>query len=405
MKAIQKISLWIIGLTFIFSGFVKAIDPVGGAIQITDYMYAFHIEFLKSLATFFAISLATIEFLIGAHLILQLRIKIIAWPMIALMSFFTCLTLYIAIFNPVSDCGCFGEAVKLTNWQTFTKNIILLPFAIFIFLKRNEIQSTITSFRSWVLTILHLLFIVSISSFALYDSPIFDFRPFKIGINIPHAMSIPQGAEQPQYDTRFIMEKNGIQKEFNDKNYPYNDSTWVFINSKTTIIKEGYQPAIKDFNLTTPDQTVATELVLNAKEPVFLMISSKLSLMDTSNVSNLIKLSYIAQEKGFHFYCLTASDNENIQKFKLKHGGEIDYLIADETTIKTIIRSNPGLVLIINGTIIGKWNANRIEDVSIFENPLEGALTLLRQRNDALMLFTCFFFILAGTSIIFRFKS
>lgn len=405
MKALQIVSLWIVGLTFIFSGFVKAVDPAGFATQITDYLYAFHIEYLKTLSFSIAIGLAAFEFLIGTHLILQLRIKQVAWPLLIFMIYFTLLTLVIAIFNPVSDCGCFGEAVKLTNWQTFGKNLILLPLSFIIFKARKQLPSPISAFRGTVITALHACFIISIACYASYDSPIFDFRPYKIGVNIPHAMSIPAGAEQPEYDTRFIMEKNGVKQEFGVTDYPYTDSTWVFVSSKTIVLKEGYQPAIKDFHINDLNNIESSHLLLNSQEPVFVMISPKLSKADTTNMTNMVKLHLLAQEKGFHFYCLTASDNSNIDSFEKTYNVGFNYLTADETILKTITRSNPGLMMIYDGTIVGKWNVNRIQDASIFSNPLEGALTLHRKRSNALMLFACFFFILAGTSIIFRYKS
>ncbi|MBN2744405.1 hypothetical protein LX69_02778 [Breznakibacter xylanolyticus] len=404
MKAIRIISLWIIGLTFIFSGFVKAVDPIGGSIQLTDYLYAFHLEFFKGMVKFLAIGLAAMEFLIGIHLILQMRIKWVSWLMMVLMAFFTLLTLVIAIFNPVSDCGCFGEAVKLTNWQTFFKNLILFPFAVVIFVGRDKISSVLSPVRSTLVGLLNLCFILTISWYAYYDTPILDFRPFKVGVNIPHAMSIPADAEQPVYDTRFLLEKDGVQQEFGVNDYPYTDSTWVYVSSKTTLLKEGFVPAIKDLHISTPAQEEVTDLLLKSPSAVFVMLAPKLTKIDTTNMENVVKLHFLAQEKGFGFYIITASANDEISKFDARYGVGFQYLTADESTIRTITRANPGVMMLQNGTIIGKWNVNRIQDASIFSNPLEGALTMLRKRSDAIMLFSCFFLLLAGISIIFRYK-
>lgn len=405
MKILRSISLLVLGIFFILSGFAKAVDPSGGASQIADYMYAFHIEFLVGLAHFFAIGLAATEFVVGMHLLLRFRIKVVAWPALALMLFFTPLTLVILVFNPVSDCGCFGEAFKLTHWETFIKNLVLLPMSYIVFKARHELDSPLKGFMGWAQSAFQVAFILSVSFVAFYDAPIFDFRPFKVGVNIPQAMSIPPGAEQPEYDTRFIMEKDGVQQEFGVVDYPYTDSTWVFVSSKTITLKEGYQPPITDFHVTDILGVEANGLLTDAEKPVFVVLSPRLSEMDTTNINKLIRLSYLARDNGYNFYCLTNSTNEEIAKFDYNWGAQLKYLITDYRVIRTVSRANPGLMLLDKGTIIGKWNFNRIGSIAPFQHPVSAALAMERERSNRIMLFACVMLLVAGTSIFYRYKS
>jgi triosephosphate isomerase len=408
MKKLQNIFLSIclitLGLTFVFSGFVKAVDPVGGAIKFTDYFNALNLTFLNPISLPLSILLASIEFLIGIHLVMRIHVKVMSWLALIFMSFFTILTLYIAIANPVTDCGCFGDALKLTNWQTFFKNMVLLPMAIVVFINRSTLGSSLGLFRQWILTSLYTAFILIVSLFGIQHLPLFNFRPYKVGVNIAEAMTIPPGAPQPIYETRFICEKNGIKQEFDEHNYPYNDSTWVFVEQKSTLLQEGYKPPIHNFSLRNMEGGDVTDQVLNDEQPVFLFISSNLEKMDRSNLKTLTDIHILALEKGFKFYCLTSSLPEQIKKFDIGLRVGLDYLTMDETEIKTMIRANPGLILLSKGTIIETWHGNDIENARDFENPISGALKMTEEKENRIMLITCILFIITGTSIVYRNK-
>jgi uncharacterized membrane protein YphA (DoxX/SURF4 family) len=401
VNVLARIFMIVVGLTFLFSGFVKAVDPVGGAIKFEDYFNAFHLGFLGFLSLPLSVVLAAIEFLIGAHLVMAIRVKLTSWLALLFMSFFTLLTLYLAIANPVTDCGCFGDAVKLTNWETFFKNLILLPMAVFVFWYRNDIKSQLGKYRQLFLSVVYAVAILCVSWFGYNHFPLFDFRPYKIGVNIQSAMSIPPGAQQPVYKTRFILEKNGERKEFDEFNYPYNDSTWVFIDQKSTLVEEGYQPPVHNFSLRTLTGEDVTDQILNSDVPVFLMIAPHLSQTNVDNIKVLSDLHVLALEKGFKFYCLTSSLSEEIRDFDMHLNVGLDYLLVDETELKTITRANPGLILLDRGTILGKWNANDIEDSRVFEEPISATVSMMRDRNDKVMAFACIFLIIAGTSIVF----
>jgi len=366
---LRLISRILIGLLFIFSGFVKAVDPVGGSIKFTDYFEAFGMDFLLGAALPLAIVLSTIEIVVGFNLLVGIRLKHTSTAAFYLMVFFTTLTLVLAIFNPVSDCGCFGDAIKLSNWDTFFKNLISLPFTWILFRHRDEYVEKLSRPRVNSLTAISLIFAVGISIFSYRHLPLIDFRPFKTGVNIPEAMKIPEGAPQPEYKTTFILEKDGVRKEFDEKNYPYDDTTWVFIDSKSVLLKEGYQPPVKDFFITDKDGNNVTDMLLNSKKPVFLMIAPDLTKVEPKQASRLVKLNKECRKQGIKFFCVTSSLFDNILYFEMENGAAMNYLFADEVLLQTIIRANPGLVVLQNGTILAKYNHPDIPTIDIIKNP------------------------------------
>ncbi|MBN2165892.1 MAG: DoxX family protein [Marinilabiliaceae bacterium] len=394
MKLLKIISQLIIGTLFVFSGFVKAVDPIGGAIKLTDYFMAMHLDFLSSLVLPFSVLLAAVEFLVGIHLILRLRSELTSWLLLIFSVCFTGLTLYIAIENPVSDCGCFGDAWKLSNWATFYKNIIMLPFVFFIFWYRRKYHVLISPLRSVSLSVLFILFIVGVSGYSLKHLPIVDFRPYFIGSNIIEGMTIPEGAEQPEYETVFVMEKDGVRKVFGINDYPYNDSTWVFIESKSTMIKEGYIPPMNDFSLETLAGENITQDLLQSNEPLFFVIIPKFDKADLSNFKSVINLYFQQQKLGRKIYIVTSSLPDEVFRFDTKYGIGFDYLVADEIVLKTMIRSNPGVMLIQSGTVVGKWNLNDFNAEFIAKEPLSASIAQMTGiKNNLKYLFLGFLLI------------
>ena len=375
---LRFLSRILIGLLFLFSGAVKAVDPVGGAIKFKDYFDAFGLEFFNDIALPLSILLSSIEFILGFHLLIGIRIKQIALTVFLFMLFFTVLTLVLAIFNPVSDCGCFGDAIVLSNWQTFFKNLITLPFAWIVFRNRKQHEELLIGWRINSLTLISTIFAVAISIYSYQNLPVMDFRPFKAGTNIPEAMEIPEDALQPEYKTTFILEQSGVKKEFDENNYPYTDTTWVFIDSKTELIKEGFQPPIADFYITTKRGEEATDMILNSEKPVFLMIAPEISTIQPEQVSELIKISERCRLKSIRFFCVTSSLHDEIMKFELDNKSKFNYLFADEVLLETIIRGNPGLVILDKGTILAKYNYRNIPTSKIVENPIS---YILQEKN------------------------
>ena len=364
MKIIRFISRIIIGVVFIFSGTVKAIDPLGTVYKLHDYFQAFNISFLDSFSLVFTILLCTLEFIAGVSVLLNIRIKTGIWIVFIFMLIFTPLTLILAITNPVSDCGCFGDAMHLTNWQTFLKNIILLIPCIFLFISRKEIISRHSFTREWTtISIFVLLFVVFIY-YNLKYLPVIDFLPYKTGTYIPEKMVIPEGKQPDKYETTFIYEKEGVQKEFTLDNYPANDSTWKFVDQKSVLISKGYQPPIHDFNIITLNDEDITDDILTSKRYTILMISIKLDETDHDLLVKGFELGYYCMGNFTDFYILTASGSDEIRSFN----NGLQFCRADETTLKTIIRANPGYILLKEGTIVAKWSwANLPEKEKITE--------------------------------------
>ena len=358
--------------TFIFSGYVKAIDPLGTQYKLTDYLQAMGIGSLLPEWTLLvgAVLLAALEFSLGIFLLFAIRRHLVSKIVLALMSIMTLLTLWIVIANPVKDCGCFGDAVVLSNGQTFIKNIILLAIALMLLKWPTSMVRFVSKKTQWIVINYTVIFALALSAWSLWDLPLFDFRPYHVGANIAQGMKIPQGAPQPQFETTFILEKNGQQKEFTLDNYP--DSTWTFVDSKTVQTAEGYVPPIHDFsiqdNKTGED---ITQVVLNDTGYTFLLISPTLAYADDSNFGRIDQIYEFAQDYGYRFICLTASSDKDIARWQDITGAEYPFYTTDATTLKTMIRSNPGLMLLHHGTIIQKWSHNKLPQPEELNQPLE----------------------------------
>lgn len=376
-----NICRFLLAILFIFSGFVKAVDPLGTVYKIQDYLEAF--GFLTSLSSIFvlvlAISLATLEFLIGVLLLFGVRRDMSVLLVLGFMILMTPLTLYLAIVNPISDCGCFGDAWVLTNWQTFGKNLLLLGAAITVFGWKSLIISFVSAKSEWLISLYTVFFIVALSLYCYNRLPILDFRPYKIGVNIPEAMEIPQGVEVTEYETIFILEKGGKKQEFTLANYP--DSTWSFVDARTVVKKEGYEPSIQDFSIIEQrtGEEIATQILLDANY-TFLLVSHRLEEASDSNIDLINEIYDYSVEYGYSFYCLTASPDYQIEIWKDKSGAEYSFGLMDDITLKTMIRSNPGLILMKDGTILNKWSHKDLPDEYILSDTL-GNLDLGKQKE------------------------
>lgn len=363
----------VLAFVFIFSGYVKAIDPHGTEYKIQDYLAAWGIEgvFPDFVCLTLSIFLSSFEFTIGIMLLFAIQRRAtskVAWAFLCAM---TLLTLWIWITNPVSDCGCFGDAIVLTNAQTFWKNIVLLGLCTIVAIWPLRMVRFISQTNQWIVTNYAILFILASSIYSLYYLPIFDFRPYYVGANIKKGMEIPKGAKQPRFDTTFIMEKDGVRKEFTLDNYP--DSTWHFIDSKTTMVEKGYVPPIHDFTIDLEGKEDITEQVLNRKGYTFFLVSPHLERADDSNFGKIDLIYEYAQEEGIPFYCLTASGEQAQKRWQDMTGAEYPFCLMDEITLKTIIRSNPGLVLLKNATVIRKWSHHDLPT----KEEMEGKLSTL----------------------------
>ena len=371
LKMIVNLCRIIVAVTFIFSGFVKAIDPIGTQYKLHDYLGAIGMAGILPNWTLLAVAvfLAAIEFCIGIFLLFAIQRRLISKLTVAFMAFMTMVTVWIVVADPVKDCGCFGDALHLTNTETLIKNIVLLVCSLAIMYRPLAMFRFVSKSNQWIVTNYTIVFILVSSGLSLYYLPIFDFRPYHIGVNIPRGMEIPKGAKLPQFKTTFIMEKNGLRKEFTLDNYP--DASWKFIDSKTVQTSEGYIPPIHDFSIT--DNKTGLDLtnnVLSHKGYTFLLIAPHLETADDSNFGDIDRLYEYAQSYDIPFYCLTASTTKAIKRWVDLTGAEYSFCITDEAVLKTIIRSNPGLLLLKDGTIINKWSHNNLPNEAKLSRPI-----------------------------------
>ncbi|MDR1200041.1 MAG: DoxX family protein [Tannerellaceae bacterium] len=381
IKVIAEICRLLIGSVFVFSGFVKAIDPVGFAIKIGDYLVDFGLQNFKPLALLVSINLSAVEFTLGVCMLLGVYRRYTSILTLLFMLVMTPLTLYLALFNPVSDCGCFGDAIILSNWETFSKNVVLLSAVIFVLIHHQKLFQCFTFRVYWFIVLFVYVYCVGFSYWNYNHLPLLDFRPYKIGANIPEQMAIPDDAPQDVYESIFIYEKDGVKKEFTLDNYPANDSTWTFVDTRTELVSEGVKPAIETFNVYDKDYNDVSDILLYSEEPIFLLIAHKLEEASDERIDAINNLYDYALERGISFYCITGSAQKYIQAWIDITGAEYPFLFADDVLLKTIIRSNPGLVLINNGTILEKRHYKDIPEEEYMAEVLNDYLEEKQTNN------------------------
>lgn len=380
---VVNVCRFVLAATFIFSGYVKAIDPLGTLYKLKDYAAAMSLNGLLPdwVLVGVAIALGALEFALGVFMLFAVRRHVVSRITLAFMTAMTVLTLWIFVADPVKDCGCFGDALKLTNGETLLKNIVLIACAALVAWRPTDMARFISRSNQWIVRYYTVAYIVITSVYCLYTLPIFDFRPYHVGTNIKQGMEIPEGAEQPEFESTFLLKKNGETREFTLDNYP--DSTWEYVDTRTVQTKKGYEPPIHDFALTTCDTGEdITEQVLTKKGYTFLLVSPRLAVADDSNFGDIDQIYEYAEENGADFYCVTASANDEIERWRDLTGAEYHFCNADETTLKTMIRSNPGLMLLKDGTIIGKWSHNTLPQTDDLTAPLQ-QLTIGKAQNDS----------------------
>jgi uncharacterized membrane protein YphA (DoxX/SURF4 family)/peroxiredoxin len=367
MKTLRNFSRILIATVFIFSGFVKAIDPLGSAYKFSDYFEAFGMDFLAPLALFLAVVLSTAELAIGLSLLMGVVMRITSWALVIFMSFFTVLTLIIALTNPVTDCGCFGDALIITNWQTFWKNVLFMVPTLIIFYGRKRFRPIASLAAEWGVISVFILAGILISVFSYRNLPMFDFRPYKLGTHIPSAMEIPNDAPVDEYETIFIYAKDGAEQEFAVEDIPYSDTSWKYVDRKLTLLKKGYVPPIHDFTVSTYDGIEITDSILSNTNYSFLVVAYNIDKSNTQGLGKINSLAEKLKSKGINFYGMTASNAKSVQEVISAQNLNFIFHSTDDITLKTIIRANPGLVLLKDGVIVDKWHYNNIPEASEFE--------------------------------------
>lgn len=376
------------GITFVFSGFVKAVDPIGFAYKIEDYLIAFQLIPFIPLALTFAVTLILVELLLGVFILLGLYRKLSTAMGVLFMAVMTPMTLYIAIKNPVEDCGCFGDALVISNWDTFYKNIVLVLLAVLLLVYHKRIKPLFTNKSKGLVVGFVFLFSLLFCLYNIFYLPIMDFRPYKVGVNIAEQME-NDVSNGDVYENIYIYEKDGVEEEFTEDNFPWEDSTWTFVDYQSKLIKEGEKPLIDEFYITAYAKDGAgafvkggdiTDDILTNKVVLF-VVSLSLDDAREKGMKQIIALADYAADNDIELLVATSSEAAAIEQWHREWGNpKVGYGLMDELTLKTIVRSNPGLLLLNEGTIVGKWSSRRLPN----QRQLEGMVVKLKAEEKSL---------------------
>lgn len=364
-----SISRIAVGLLFIFSGLIKANDPLGFGYKLQEYFEVFHISFLNDYAPAIAILLCTLEIVLGALLLLGFWSNIVAWGLLVLIIFFTFLTFYSAFFEVVTSCGCFGDAIPLTPWQSFTKDLILLTLIIIVFRLRGQLKPLITNTRSQDI-IAGIVLVLSLG-FGLYTynfQPIIDFLPYKVGNNIPSLMVAPHGAPQDIYEITYNLKnkKSGEEKKMTDKEYIktqiWKDTNWEIVGEPLNkLIKKGYDVKIKDLKITDSQGTDYNKELLENPYYNLVVVAYDLSKANKNGIGDLNALAINAAENfNVRTVLLTSNSVQSAEEFSNSNKLVMEIFYADGIPLKSMVRANPGLLLLKNGTVINKWHFHNL---------------------------------------------
>lgn len=401
-RGVLVFSRYLLAIVFTFSGFVKGIDPWGTAYKLIEYFTAFHLEIFNNFALPFAVILCVLELYIGLLLLFDVKQKLAVWGVFLFMAGFTPLTLVLAITNPISDCGCFGDAIKLSNWGTFYKNILFFAAAAFLFFNRRGLKTGITFFKENATAIILLIIAFLPSIHGIRHQPLIDFRPFHVGANLLEYTSIPEDAPHDVYKTVLYYQKDGVVKEFDETNYPWNDSTWTFVDSKSYLVKNGYTPPISNFTLYSEDGQNFTDSVLRSRGNLLLIVVPNIKYLSETAAKKFQLLQKQAFTKGIKIYGLTSVAGNELANLENKHGLFFTWLQADEVMLKTIVRSHPGALFLYDGTIIGKWHWRDIPD-NLLKSDYPSAL-LIKSLQVKLEYMIAAFLSLSLVFILFLFR-
>ncbi|WP_163398829.1 BT_3928 family protein [Flavobacterium fluviatile] len=362
---ITQFSRIFVGVLFIISGLIKLNDPVGFSYKLTEYFSepVFNMPFLSPFALGLAIFLVILEVVLGVMLLVGYKTKTTIWSLLVLIVFFTFLTFYSAYFDVVKDCGCFGDALHLTPWESFTKDVVLLFFILVLFFNQKLIKPLFSTPQTNFAVYLSVVLCAFMAVWVLNHNPIKDFRPYKVGTNIEKAMEIPEGAPKSVVEMIFIYKVNGVDKEFTEKDLMNIPEGATFVDRKDKVITEGYVPTIHDFTMTKDGSDYKEELLKEPKLLVF--VAYDLTLSSPHGMKQLENLNTEAKAKGYKVIGMTASDDEMIAKAKKQYGLNIDFYFCDAIALKTIERANPSIVVIQNGTIVQKVHYNDIDNLKL----------------------------------------
>ncbi|CAH8289299.1 DoxX-like protein [Mariniflexile fucanivorans] len=365
MKLLVSLSRILVGILFIISGLIKLNDPLGFSYKLQEYFSpdVLNIPFLEPYALIISVLVVVFEVVLGVFLIIGYKPKFTVWSLLLMIVFFTFLTFYSAYFDKVKDCGCFGDALKLTPWGTFTKDVVLLFFVFILFFGVKHIKPVFSSLQTTILALLSFIFSFWLGYHVLMHLPVVDFRAYKIGNNISEGMSIPENAQKPVVEYYWKFNVDGEEKVITT-NGSYPDVKGDFVSVDSKVIDEGYMPPIYDFSIENSEGDDLTEKFLS-EEKLILVAAYNMETMEKAGAEKLKTMSDAALKKGYKVIGLTASGEAVKQKIIKKYNLNFDFYLCDEKAIKTIVRSNPGILEIEKGTIKQKVHWNDLDDLKL----------------------------------------
>lgn len=357
MKVITGICRILVGILFIFSGLVKANDPLGLCYKMQEFFQVLHLNFLSSAALALAIIMIGFEIIAGVALLLGYKMRLFGTLLLLLMILFLFLTAFAYLTGKIKECGCFGDCLPITAGMSFWKDVILFILVLFLFAGRKRIKPAFGKFFTVVFMLIGIFIAFGTQWYALNHLPWVDCLPYKVGNNIPDLMKIPPGATPDQYASVFVYEKNGEKKEFTEDDIPWQDSTWHYVSREDKLIKKGNaEPKIQDFIITDFSGNDSTDLVLHHTGYTFLFMVNNVRDAGKGWKAKMEHLQMDCAQYGIKLYGITSSGLSDVTQFKQDHDLHFPFLQMDGTVIKTAARSNPCLILLKNGTILGKWH-------------------------------------------------
>ncbi|MBL87559.1 MAG: DoxX family protein [Winogradskyella sp.] len=364
MKYITHLSRIFVGVLFIISGFIKLNDPLGFSYKLQEYFGAdvLNMEFMIPYALLLSVFVVVFEVVLGVFLLIGYKPKFTVYSLLAMIVFFTFLTFYSAYFDKVKDCGCFGDALKLTPWESFTKDVILLVLILILVAGLRHIKPLFTKLPTTVIALLSFIVSLWFGYHVLMHLPAIDFRAYAIGKNLPKQMEIPENAAKPVLEYTWTFNVNGEEKEFvTNGSYPEVEGDYVGVETKT--IDEGYVPPIQDFSIESEDENLTTYFM--EKDKLVMVAMYNITTAESDGVAKLKAFTDQAIKKGYTVIGLTSSGDTEKQNVKQDYNLNFDFYLCDEKVVKTIVRANPGIVILEEGTVVNKAHWNDIEDIEL----------------------------------------
>ena len=363
IKIIVHLFRYFVGALFIFSGLIKLNDPIGFSFKLEEYFgpTVFDLDFLIPMVLPMAIFIVIFEVMLGIFLIIGFKREFTLWSLLLMIIFFTFLTWYSAYFNKVTDCGCFGDAIKLTPWESFTKDVILLIMIAFLFVKKDLVKPILNLKVQKLIIGASLLICFYITYFVLNHLPILDFRAYKIGDNIIENMRVPEDAPKDIYEYEWLFSEGDETKKY-ITNGEYPNAKGDFLGVETKLIQKGYEPSIYDFSIEVNGNNLTDEIL--SEDKLLIYISYNLEKFSPKAIQNMKLSAEKAINNGFKIIGLTASSIEDRNVFIKTNSLSFEFYTCDETALKTVVRSNPGAIVLKAGNVVDKKHFKDFSDLN-----------------------------------------